>query len=143
MKQFCIQMIDFRVTSTWWKRLVKHFIKPGDAFEIRCWKEEVAEITEATFYGETVEDKNEVSIKGKITSELLDLLLEEPLDKDIYNKMTRFFTVNLKNGACDFCSAHYGTEMYIGVVSNEDLTFCEQIMQEYGDSFSIHIYESL
>ena len=71
MKHFDVQMIDNSISSQWWKTIVKHFIKVGDAFEIRCWREEVTEIEEASLYGIAVDDKYEVSIKGFLTKELL------------------------------------------------------------------------
>lgn len=79
MKQFGVQMIDHSISSQWWKKIMEHFVRVGDAFEIRCWREEVAEIREASLYGTAVGDKYEVSIKGTITKELLEKLLIEDL----------------------------------------------------------------
>jgi hypothetical protein len=45
-------------------------VQEGDRLEIRCWKEETAEIQQAAFYGEPVEDHYEVSIKGIVSEEL-------------------------------------------------------------------------
>ena len=42
MKQFGVQMIDKSISSQWWKRIMEHFVRVGDRFEIRCWREEVA-----------------------------------------------------------------------------------------------------
>ena len=72
MKQFCVQMIDDSISSQWWKTIMKHFVKIGNEFEIRCWREEVAEIESASLYGVAVEDKYEISIKGSVTKELLE-----------------------------------------------------------------------
>ena len=44
MKQFGVQMIDYSISSQWWRTIIRHFIKEGDAFEIRSWKEEADEI---------------------------------------------------------------------------------------------------
>ena len=91
MKQFGVQMIDHSVTSQWWRSIIKHFIRVGDTFEIRCWREETAEIQEASLYGTAIDDKYEVSIKGMVTKEMLEkLLTEEPADKSTYNKMTKY-----------------------------------------------------
>lgn len=140
MKRFSVQMIDYSISSDWWNKIINHFIRVGDAFEIRCWKEEISEITRASLYGVATDDKNEVSIKGTITNELLrELLTEEPTDKDIYNKMTKYFTINVKNDLCDISSAHYGTEMYLDIVSDNDVEFFEQVMSQYLEMFSIGI----
>lgn len=89
MKSISIQMIDHSVSSEWWKTFIHHFIRVGDGFEIRCWKEETQEISQAKRYGAATDDGNEISIKGVIVDGLLIELMEEnPTDKEIYNKMT-------------------------------------------------------
>lgn len=42
------QMTDNRISSDWWRKVVKHFVNVGDDFEIRCWKEETDEIKQAS-----------------------------------------------------------------------------------------------
>ena len=97
MKRFGIQMIDHSVSSDWWKTIIKHFFKVGDNFEIRCWKEEIEEILQAQHYGTATDEGNETSIKGVLTDKLLlELMTDNPTDKDIYNKMTKYFTINVK-----------------------------------------------
>ena len=83
---------------------------------------------------------NEVSVKGVVTAELLaELLSEEPSDKSIYNKMTKYFTINVENDKCFFCSAHYGTEMYLEKVSDADISFFESVVKQYDDFFSVSV----
>lgn len=77
MKRFAVQMIDGSISSDWWKTIIEHFANVGDIFEIRCWKEEVSEIVRASLYGVAIDDKNEVSIKGIVTKELLEELLTD------------------------------------------------------------------
>lgn len=81
--------------------------------------------------------KNRESIPGKKSSSgqaRLDAY-DNPTDKDIYNKMTKYFTINVKNELCDICSAHYGTEMYITIYSDKDILFFEQVMSKYSDDY--------
>ena len=86
MRQFGVQMIDNSISSQWWKKIMEHFIRVGDTFEIRCWREETAEIREASLYGTAIDDKYEVSIKGMVTKDMLEkLLTEEPTDRSMYN----------------------------------------------------------
>ena len=113
-------------------------MKAGATFEIRCWREEAAEIGEASLYGTVVADGYEVSVKGSVTEELLGkLLAEAPADKSIYNKMTKYFTIHVRNDLCDIWSEHYGTEMVIDIISDADIEFFEQVMGQYPGSFSI------
>ena len=140
MKKLDVQMIDHSISSQWWKKIMEHFVRVGDPFEIRCWKEEVAEIEQASLYGIAIDDKYEVSIKGTVTKDLLEkLLIEEPTDKSIYNKMTKYFTIHVKNDLCDIWSEHYGTEMVIDIALDTDIDFFEQVMRQYPESFSIGI----
>ena len=135
MKRFSVQMIDLSVSSQWWKELMQHFVRAGDAFEIRCWREEIAEIEEASLYGTAVEDKYEASVKGAVTKDLLKkLLTEEPTDKSIYNKMTKYFNL------CDIWSEHYGTEMTIEIAADADINFFEQTIGRYPESFSVGVF---
>lgn len=136
MKRISVQMVDNSVSSEWWKRIIHHFLRVGDSFEIRCWKDEIQEVSQAKRYGAVTDDGNEVSIKGIIIDELLlELTEEKPTDKETYNKMTKYFTINVKNELCDICSAHYGTEMYVIIYSNKDILFFEQVMNKYSDDY--------
>ena len=146
--KFNIQMVDNTVSSEWWKTIIHHFIKVGDNFEIRCWKEETEEILLSNkFYSISVQysmrKKMEISIKGAFVDELLlELMEENPADKEIYNKMTKYFTINVKNELCDIWSCHYGTEMYIEIYSDKDILFFDQTMRQYPDtSFSIAVWQ--
>ncbi|MBO7196388.1 MAG: hypothetical protein J6V80_03545 [Clostridia bacterium] len=141
MSIISLQMIDHHISSFWWKELVKHFVHVGDSLEIRCWREEAAEIRQASLYGTPTEDNYEVSIKGAVSEELIsELLLENPTDKSIYNKMTKYFTINVEREQRKFCSAHYGTEMYLMGVSDDDIAFFQNVMNKYTEEdFSIHI----
>ncbi len=141
MKEISLQMIDHNISSSWWKELVRYFVHTGDSLEIRCWKEEFVEIQQAASYGEPVADNYEVSVKGIVSEELIsELLAENPTDKSIYNKMTKYFTINVEREQRKFCSAHYGTEMYLTGVSDDDIVFFKNVMKAYTEEdFSIAI----
>jgi len=141
MGAISLDMINNRISSFWWKELVKRFVQVGDTLEIRCWKEEADEIQQASAYGRPVEDNYEISIKGVVFESLIvELLSEKPTDKSIYNKMTKYFTINVEHGQRKFCSAHYGTEMYLMGVTDGDIEFFKHVMSAYSqEDFSIHI----
>lgn len=140
MKKIWVQMIDNSISKELWNQIISHFIKVGDNFEIRCWREERAEITQASSYGIATDDGYEVSVKGVVTKRLLaELQTEESTDKSIYNKMTKYFTINVKNDLCDIASEHYGTELYIGAASEKDVEFFKQVISQYPNCFSIEI----
>ncbi len=132
-----VQMVDGSVQSNWWKELIRHFVSVGNELEIRCWKEEAAEVQQASIYGEPSEDGYEVSVKGVVTPQLLaELLAEEPVDKEIYNKMTKYFAVTVRNASCTFSSQHYGTEVYASGAS-ANRAFISNVLEPYGNRFSI------
>lgn len=129
------------------KKLVKHFVHAGNELEIRCWKEETAEIKQASRYGKPLEDGLEISIKGMVTDALLtellaELLAEAPVDKEAYEKITKYFSIRAKRETFEFSSEHYGTELYIIGISNEDFSFFSQIIAPYANCLSIYTEES-
>lgn len=141
MREISLQMIDRHISSVWWKKLIQYFIQVGDNLEIRCWKEEDAEIQQASVYGKPTNENYEVSIKGIVSEHFIsELLSENPADKNIYNKMTKYFTINAEREGIKFCSAHYGTEIYLIGVSDDDIAFFQDVMKEYTEEdFSIAI----
>ena len=121
---------------------MRHFARAGDSFEIRCWREEISEIENASWYGVSAADSYEVSIKGVVTAGLLkEWLTEEPTDKTIYNKMTKYFTIHVENDLCKLWSEHYGTEMAIVVTAEKERVFLEQVMGQYPEAFSVGIVD--
>ena len=140
MSEISLQRIDRHISSHWWQELVKYFVQLGNGLEIRCWKEESEEIQQAVQYGKLTEANYEVLIKGIVTEEFLtELLSEDPQDKSIYNKMTKYFTINVDSGKRRFCSAHYGTEIYLTGVSDDDIAFFKNVMKAYTEEFSIAV----
>lgn len=121
---------------------MRHFARAGDSFEIRCWREEISEIENASWYGVSAADSYEVSIKGIVTDGLLkEWLTEEPTDKTIYNKMTKYFTIHVENDLYNLWSEHYGTEMAIVVTAEKEMGFLEQVMGQYPEAFSVGIVD--
>lgn len=121
---------------------MRHFVRAGDSFEIRCWREETSAIENASWYGVSAADSYEVSIKGVVTDGLLkEWLTEEPTDKTIYNKMTKYFTIHVENDLCNLWSEHYGTEMAIAVTGEKERGFLEQVMGQYPEAFSVGIVD--
>lgn len=142
MKNIQVQMLDRNVNSDWWKKIIHHFVTQEDEFEIRCWNEEHKEIKKALTYGSLFQDESnyETVIKGVVSEQMIKefLSMPEPLDKTIYNKMTIFFTINTKD---NFCSAHYGTELYLFNVSDDEVEAFKKIMSSCWENFSISIEE--
>lgn len=121
---------------------MRHFARAGDSFEIRCWREEISEIENASWYGVSAADSYEVFIKGVVTDGLLkEWLTEEPADKTIYNKMTKYFSIHVENDLCKLWSEHYGTEMAIVVTAEKERVFLEQVMGQYPEAFSVGIVD--
>ncbi len=140
MKCIGVQMIDLRISFDWWKAIIKLFIQENVKLQIRCWNEELNEINQASRYGTSHIEGNETCIEGIVSAEFLDELLnsDEPKDKTIYNKMTKYFTINVSDGKNVFESAHYGTELYI-ITSPENVNRFNEIIKPYIDSFSVSV----
>ncbi len=143
MKCIGVQMIDSRISSDWWKEIIKIFVKENAKFQIRCWNEELNEIKQALRYGTSHIEGNETCIEGIVSSNFLKELLNsyEPKDKTVYNKMTEYFAINISEGKNVFGSFHYGTELYI-VTSPENLNKFNEIMKPYIDGFSLSVTDA-
>lgn len=100
-------------TNAVWRQWMEAALAEAKTFEIHCWKEEADWIRFALNYG-TVKPsdwKYGTIVEGPVTPEFTRMLLTEPkpTDREIYNKMTPFFSIFLDNG---YESAHYGTELH-------------------------------
>jgi hypothetical protein len=142
MKTIQVQILDHNVNSDWWKKIIQYFVKPGDEIEIRCWNEEKEEIKKAMSYGRPIqiESNFQTAIKGIVTEQMIKefLTLPEPVDKVVYNKMTEFFTILVEN---KISSEHYGTELYLFNVHDDEVEVFKKIMTPYWEKFSISIEE--
>ncbi len=138
MQEFFVQLTDGSLSPDWWRRLIAHFVRPGDAFEIRCWKEEDGDIARASSYGEVRQEQEQVSVHGRVSPALLrELLLEAPADKTPYHSMTSYFALRIEGDRCTLSSEHYGTELYLRLSAYKDVCFFQQTMAQYPGSFSI------
>lgn len=122
-----IQLISRIEDNKWWKDLFIHYASKGEAFEIRCWDEELESIKLISKFGNVQKSQTtkEIIITGYITNEFIDLIVKEEMlkDQNIYNKMTQFFAINIDKA---FSSCHYGTEIYI----DEDEEFAKKILDK-------------
>ena len=122
-----IQLIAKIYNNKWWKDLFIHYASIGESFEIRCWDEEIESIDLISEFGTVEKSKTtkEIIISGNITNKFIDLIVKEkmPVDQNIYNKMTQFFTINIDKA---FSSCHYGTEIYI----DEDEEYAKKILDK-------------
>ena len=138
-----LQVIDDSISSDWWNKLVGRFVWIGDELEIRCWKEEILEIQQASRYGLPSEDGLEVSVKGTATDALLtELLTESPADNGEFCKMTKYFSIFIKGKNMNFYSEHYGTELYITGASSDDISFFSKTIAPYEKQLSVCINQS-
>ena len=143
MKMISLNVIDYEINNVnpkWWKQIMTVFLKEGHKFEIRCWKEEKEAIETALQYGEinkNEKSKNEISITGTLTEKIIQDILTLP-DPDDYDRWTDFFTINIQN---NFCSAHYGAEMYIYNLTDQTVEMISQIISPIQEFFSFGVFD--
>ncbi len=112
-KEFWLVNLDHsEKDNSKWLTYMREALQTATTFEIHCWNEEPEWTRFALRYGKLKDDDWRYGkiITGEVTPEFVKMLLEQPkpLDIEIYNKMTPFFTIALDNG---FWSSHYGTEL--------------------------------
>lgn len=112
MKVSPIEFDHTQPTNQQWKYIIKQYLQAATSFEIHCWAEETEWIDIALQYGKLKETEWRYGkvIIGKVTPEFIEMLLNtpKPVDTEIYNKMTPFFSIFLDSG---LSSEHYGTEL--------------------------------
>ncbi len=113
MKQFDLADANRYVTNDKWKELIEPHLRKSKSFEIHCWNEEAEIIRQALAFGQIKETGWQYGkvIRGEVTTAFIQYILStgKPVDTEIYNKMTPFFSIFLDDG---FSSEHYGTELY-------------------------------
>ena len=94
-----------------WRQVMEGNLRESARFEIHCWAEETKELEAALRFGAPADTGWQwgTVVRGAVTPEFIRYLLSLPKPaRDVYNKMTPFFTIALSNG---FWSEHYGTEL--------------------------------
>lgn len=123
----------------WWNALVAACAVIGEPFEIHCWQDEKGPAQLAMGYGKEDRDawRGVTVIRGKITREFLNFLtgMPKPVDVDIYNKMTPFFTIRFGDR---LCSEHYGTEMILNTATREKQAAVEQVLKDLEALGTVH-----
>lgn len=135
MKQINFEISDYNIhdiNTTWWKQIMTLFLREGERFEIRCWREEPEIIAQASGLGILCESQctdYEVSITGILTDKIIQEILSQPKPEDD-DQMTKFFTINIGK---NFSSAHYGTEIYIANLTDADVERIHAIISPVKD----------
>lgn len=137
MRTISVEWIDDPADNQWWKQVMQLFLKPGCAFEIRCWREEQEIVKEILGYGRlSVPDCTdyEVSVRGSLTAPIIQNLLHA---KKKEGQMTPFFTINVENRVS---SSHYGKEVYLFDPAPEVLDQLHEILEPIQNDFSFGEY---
>lgn len=123
----------------WWSDLVKTCAVVGDMFEIHCWSDEDEAIRLALKHGKKITSswRDGTVIVGTITRDFLEYIvrLPKPLDNDIYNKMTPFFTIQFGK---ILSSEHYGSEIIISKMPTEKKEAVERILSRMETCAVVH-----
>ena len=143
MKLISIECIDESVRFAdpfWWRRLMYLLLQEGDAFEIRCWREETEALRKALLYGQLSEKdctSFEYSVKGTWSKASIHTLLQTAPPSD-NGRMTEFFTIT----SALFSSEHYGKEIFLFDPAEELLPKLTELFSpirayfSFGESFS-------
>ena len=94
-----------------WRQVMEGNLRESARFEIHCWAEETEALEAALRFGAPADTGWQwgTVVRGAVTPGFIRYLLSLPKPaRDVYNRMTPFFTIALSNG---FWSEHYGTEL--------------------------------
>ncbi len=143
MKRIFLELIDYKIHAihtTWWNQIMMLYLKAGEPFEIRCWREEKDIVESILPFGSISKERStdyEVSVTGILTDQMMQTILQQPKPED-EEQMTPFFTMNI--GGC-FCSAHYGKELYIDQPTDAVLWQVNEIIAPIREYFNYDEYE--
>lgn len=125
--------------KSWWTDLIRACAVIGDPFEIHCWSDENDAINLALQYGRKVPSSwhDGTVITGTITKDFLNFLtyMPKPLEKEPYNKMTPFFTIQFGN---TISSEHYGSEVIISNVPDGKTIIVDRILKKLERCAVVH-----
>ena len=120
-------------TYTYWEKIISYFLTKADTVEIHCWKDEKTAIDELShFEGKAVvADEGDLCLfTEKKTPALSDFLIKN----HVTNGRLKWFTVNLiSGGETVLHSGHWGTELAVYGLSEEDLAFITKIVPSETD----------
>ena len=129
-----LELIDYSLTDrTWWREVMSLLLRPGEAFELRCWREETECIRRACRLGALCPEQStdyEVSVTGVLTPEVIRALLESAGPEDA-DGSTEFFTIRSSH----ISSSHYGRELYLFDPPEQAAEQVDAIILPLRDSF--------
>lgn len=124
---------------SWWLVAVRHISAHATSFEIRCWPDEPEAIETGRRFGTQVEntETQELVFKGQMTEEFQRLLFTRYLCSDCL----QWFTLNLYRGETMlFSSEHYGSEMYLHNLTEEQLPRLRALSRRYPAIAQVNVY---
>lgn len=123
----------------WWNHLITACAVIGEPFEIHCWTDEKTQTKLALEYGKRMTStwRDGTVIRGIITKEFISFLtqMDKPMDTEVYNKMTPFFTIILGS---QLQSEHYGTEIILSRTVRERYPYIGRILSELESCAVVH-----
>ena len=137
MECLALEVIDYSIEDLdWWKNLMALFLKEGENFQIRCWRDKKEIIEKALGCGKLCLESSsqcETSIRGLLGKELIDYIALEEKPEE-YDRWTNFFTINIGER---FSSSHYGSEIWIHGLENGELENIREIINPFKEYFSL------
>jgi hypothetical protein len=110
-------------------------------FEIRCWKNEVLSIETCEKFGECVSnfETEEIVYQGKITEEFISEIINNNMTED--GRLKWFSIFFKKDKKIIFSSEHYGTEIIIRRIVEEEIDVIKEFLKQFKEVDYVHILE--
>ena len=124
---------------SWWHVAVRKICARATDFEIRCWPDEPEAIETGRRFGSQVEntETQELVFRGKVTEAFCRTLCTQYLASGTL----RWFTLILyQNETALLSSEHYGAEMYLLNLAEEELHRVQTIARRYPAIAQVNVY---
>ena len=129
----------FASSYDFWTPLVLWYLKDCDTIRFDCWIDDENAISRVLPYAKKIDKKSipyMTIVCLDITIEVVEDLIKNPLDDE--QKIAWFSVFLEKEGRIIFSSSHYGIELSVSGVNEQELEFLRSLITP---DFSFHIWD--
>ena len=133
--------VPYAKSYDFWKAMIQKVSRKATEFELRCWEDEVAAIETGEKFGKRVDnfETKEIVYQGKLSKEFITEILNNYLTGD---ERFKWFSLFLKkDDEIIFFSEHYGTEIVIPHINDEEIDAVKKYPELFQEIDFVHIWD--
>lgn len=130
----------FASNYDFWTPLVLRYLKDCDTIRFDCWIDDEYAISRVLPYAKKIDKKSNsdmIIVWLDTTLGVVEDIIKKPLDDE--QKIAWFSIFLEKEGRIIFSSSHYGIELFVPAVNEQEVEFLRRFITS---DFSFHIWDS-